>query len=326
MSRAFEIRVIACLLGRNAAGRVVLEAALEQGQAILVQVRAKCLRIVAVPLGESRLEVRVRSHTRPNLLGGRSQEAERLENLVNFRVAREKRLAGTHLGKDGSYGPHVDTSRVLATTKQDLGGAVPQGDDLVGVGAQGDTEGAGKTEIRQLEVTLAVDQQVLGLEVAVQNTVAVAVSDAGAKLPHELLYHGVSQAQTAQGFAGALRQCLASATVSDGQCLHVLLQIEVEKFEDEVQLMSVGVDDVEQLHDVRVPHLLEEGDFSDGSARHTLVLSLEANLLQGYDPAMVGKVSSLVHDSVGAWRRVREVSDGGGKAVGMILTGQEMSR
>lgn len=55
---------------------------------------------------------------------------EDLEDLINLRVAGEERLACAHLGKDGTDGPHVDSGGVLAATKQNFWGSVPQRDNL----------------------------------------------------------------------------------------------------------------------------------------------------------------------------------------------------
>lgn len=55
---------------------------------------------------------------------------EDLEDLINFRVAGEEWLARAHLSEDGTDGPHVDSGGVLATTKQNFRGSVPQCDDL----------------------------------------------------------------------------------------------------------------------------------------------------------------------------------------------------
>lgn len=134
MSRSLEIRVVASLLGGDATGRVVLQTSLQQGQAVLVEVRTQGLRIVAVPLGECRFEVGVRGDTGPNLLRWGSQETESLEDLVDFRVTREERLSCAHFGEDGAYGPHIHTSRVLTATQKNFGGTVPQGDDFVRIG------------------------------------------------------------------------------------------------------------------------------------------------------------------------------------------------
>jgi hypothetical protein len=105
---------------------------------------------------------------------------------------------------------------------------------LVGVCSQRDTESAGQTEIRQLEVAVFINQEVLRLEVTVQNSVGMAVLDALAQLHHELLHHLVVHAQALARQTGALRQRLASATLADWQRLHVLLQIQVKELEDEV--------------------------------------------------------------------------------------------
>lgn len=42
---------------------------------------------------------------------------ERLKDLINLGIAREEWLSGTHLGKNAADRPHVNTGRVLSTTK-----------------------------------------------------------------------------------------------------------------------------------------------------------------------------------------------------------------
>jgi hypothetical protein len=98
-----------------------------------------------------------------------------------------------------------------------------------------------------------------------------------------------------------LRQRLAAATLADGKSLHVLLQIHIQVLEDEVELVSVGVDDVEQAHDVGVVHFLEERDLADGSRGNTFILSFEANLLER-DNTLIGsaQVEGLVNNTVRA--------------------------
>ena len=56
---------------------------------------------------------------------------ENLENLINFRVTGEERLARAHFGENSTNRPHINTGRVLASTQENLGGAVPQCDDLI---------------------------------------------------------------------------------------------------------------------------------------------------------------------------------------------------
>lgn len=136
-----------------------------------------------------------------------------------------------------------------------------------------------------------------------QHSVSMAVSDALAKLHHKLLYGLVVHAERLAGETRALGQSLASSTHADWQRLHVFLQIEVKELEDEVQLVAVGVNNIQQADNVGVVHLLEQGDLADGSRGHTLIFGFETDLLEG-DNALVlcGQVAGLVHDTVGSWR------------------------
>lgn len=63
--------------------------------------------------------------------GGIVDLLEDFEDLVDFRVAREERLAGAHLCKDGTDGPHIDACGVLTTAEEDFWCSVPKCDDLV---------------------------------------------------------------------------------------------------------------------------------------------------------------------------------------------------
>ena len=170
---------------------------------------------------------------------------------------------------------------------------------LVGVCAERNTKRAGEAKISELEVEVLVDEQVLGLEIAVQDAVGVAVPHALAQLHHELLDHGLVHVQRFSVETSALWQCLAAAALADWQRLHVLLQIAVEKLKHQIQLVAVGVDNVEQAHDVGVVHLLEQRDLADGCRRDALIFGLEADLLEGDDAPVLGRqVLGLVDDSV----------------------------
>ena len=99
----------------------------------------------------------------------------------------------------------------------------------------------------------------------------------------------------------AFRQGLAPPALTDGEGLHVFLQVQVQKLAHEIQLVPVGVDDVEKAHDVGVVHFLEEGDFANGGGGDAFVFGFEADLLER-DDALVGgvEVAGLVDDAVGA--------------------------
>lgn len=58
----------------------------------------------------------------------------------------------------------------------------------MGVRPQRDAKGAGETKIGKLEVALLVNEEVLGLEVAVEHSVRVAVVQALDELVAELLW------------------------------------------------------------------------------------------------------------------------------------------
>ena len=98
--------------------------------------------------------------------------------MVLVRRAGEQRAAGVHFRHDAPGGPDVDAGVVGPAAQEDVRRAIPQGDDLVGEGVDGDAERAGETEIRQLQLAFVVDQQVLGLEVSMQDAVLVAEGDA----------------------------------------------------------------------------------------------------------------------------------------------------
>jgi hypothetical protein len=89
--------------------------------------------------------------------------------------------------------------------------------------------------------------------------------------------------------------------LTDRQGLHVFLQIKVHELKDEVQLMAIGVDDIEQAKDVGIVHFLEQADFANGGGRDALVFGLETNLLEGNDAVVgMGQVAGFVDDSVRA--------------------------
>jgi hypothetical protein len=167
----------------------------------------------------------------------------------------------------------------------------------VSIGTQGDTKGSGQTEISQLQVTITVDKQVLGFEVTVQDTVAMAVTNTLNQLSHELLHHGVAQTQVGAQHR-AIRQGLATTTLANRQSLHVFLQVTVEKLKDKVKLVAVGVNNVQQLDDVGILHLLEERDLANGSAGDALIFGLETDLFQSDDTVGVVQFASLVDDTV----------------------------
>lgn len=163
--------------------------------------------------------------------------------------------------------------------------------------AERDTKGSRKTKIGQLQVTLPVNEQVLGLQIPVQDAVAVTVADTLNQLCHELFYHSVAQTQVCHH--RPIRESLATATLADRQSLHVFLEIEVEEFHDKVEFVAVDMDKVQQLDNVGILHLLEKRDLADGGTGNALILGLETNLLQGHNSIGVVEFTGLVDHTVG---------------------------
>jgi hypothetical protein len=185
------------------------------------------------------------------------------------------------------------------TTLDKTLGLVQQARYLVSVCTQWDTEGAGQTEIGQLEIAVLVNQKVLWLQVTVQHATRVAVLDTLTQLHHELLDHLVVHDDLLTSKARAFGQGLASTALAHRQGFHVFLHIEVEELHDQVQLMTIGVHDVEEADDIGVVHLFEKGNLADGGRWHAFIFGFEADFLEG-DNALVlcGEISRFVHDSI----------------------------
>ena len=101
----------------------------------------------------------------------------------------------------------------------------------MGIGAHWDPEGSRETKVCQLQLALAVDQQILRLQVAVQDTVLVAELHAA----YELEKKGLEDPEVAAAVA----------------VVEVLLQILVQVLKDQRQLV-LRVHYVVQPHDVWV--------------------------------------------------------------------------
>lgn len=168
----------------------------------------------------------------------------------------------------------------------------------MGVCPQGDTERSSQSEVGEFQVAFTVNQKILRLQIPMEDPVAVAVTDPFHQLGHELLDHCISQTQVL-AHRRAVGKGFATSTLTDRKSLHVFLQIKVEEFEDEIEFVTIGMDDIEELDDVGVVHLLQQGDLPNGGAGDAFILGLQANLLQGDDPIGMGELASLVNNTVG---------------------------
>jgi hypothetical protein len=144
-------------------------------------------------------------------------ELENLKDLVDLTIPAEHGLFLHQFGKDASDRPDIDSEAVLLLPEENLGRPVPEGLDLVREGLDGQAEGAGESEVGNLEGARLVDEKILGLEVAVDDPARVAVVEAIAELVEEEL----------DLVRGHRRLVLP----------HVLLQVVVHQLEYEVQLL-----------------------------------------------------------------------------------------
>jgi hypothetical protein len=243
---------------------------------------------------------------------------EDFEDLIDFRITREERLASDHLGKNAANGPHIDTSRVLTSTKQNLRRTVPESDDLeqqirpsqqtpdikkylMSIGPQRNAKSSSQSKIRQFQIALVVNQQVLRFQVAMKHTMAVAVSHTLEQLNHKLPDHLRTHSHGPKQLIGALGKLLSTSPLSSWNTLHVFLEIKVQEFKHEVQLVTIGVHDIEETNNVLIIHLFEQGDLANGGRGDTFIFGFEADFLES-DNAVVlgGEVAGFVDDSVRA--------------------------
>lgn len=155
----------------------------------------------------------------PCPLGRGAHDPEDARDLVLVGRAREQWPARVHLRHDAASGPDVYACVVCPASQQDVGSAIPQRDNLVGEGVDRDTKSSRQTEITKFQLSLAVDQEVLGFEIPMQDSVLVAEVDPLEELVHERL-----DEHWLEGSPVAFR-------------VHVLLQIAVHVVEHQHELI-----------------------------------------------------------------------------------------
>lgn len=121
--------MVESFLGGDAHRGIVDQHAGQQINGLLISVD-NVSEALGRPDGEGVLEVGHRSDTGPNLLVGGSEDAEDAEELVNLAISGEEGVLGQHLSEDATQAPDIDGRRVVTSSKQNLGGTIPQSDDL----------------------------------------------------------------------------------------------------------------------------------------------------------------------------------------------------
>ncbi len=217
--------------------------ALKDVKAIFVHVLSVLAQRNALPLGESRFKVRQLQRSRPVLFVGCALDLEDLENLIDFRIAREERSPLRHLSHDAPYGPYIYRCRVLLLSEEDLRSAVPQRHNLVSVRLHWESESPCQAEICQFDDAIFVDEKILRLQVSVHNTVSVTESG---RL-QDLVGEALDLVRRKRAALGA----------------HVLLKIVLAVLKDKVELV-LRINNFLEFNDVRMLETLEQRDFSNG--------------------------------------------------------------
>ena len=114
-----------------------------------------------------------------------------LMNLVDFVIAWEEGEERDHFKEHASHPPQIHLVPVVSVRQQALGGSVPTRGDVLCVRLLG-VDAAARPEVGELDVVLH-EQDVLGLDVAVEDAVAVHVVDGLQQLVHVVLHAVLGQ-------------------------------------------------------------------------------------------------------------------------------------
>ena len=147
---------------------------------------------------------------------------ENLKYLIDLRIPHKERPLLDQLNKDATNRPHVHTERVLLLPQQDLRSPVPERFHLMGKRLDRDGESPCQAKVTDLDVSLAVDEEVLWLEVTVDDALGVAVVDSTEKLVDHFLDLG-------------LGHCFFVAS-------HVFLQVVLDIFKNEVEFLLIWLE------------------------------------------------------------------------------------
>ena len=169
--------------------------------------------------------VRQLRHPRPIFLRRRPQRLPNQIDLIHIGLTGHKRRPQDQLGKHRSHTPHIDRATVVTCAVEQLGRPIPARDDLMRHGHGGIGKAPGEPEIGQLDLAVRRDQQVVGLDVAVQHEVGVAEPDG----PTQHAHPGLDVREAVRDVRRVLDELLE---VAEGKV-----------FEHEVEVLVLGAED-----------------------------------------------------------------------------------
>lgn len=167
---------------------------------------------------------------------------------------------------------------------EELGRTVPARDDVGGHDAVRVGKGAGETEIGQFDLAVGGDEQVVGLDIAVQDVVLVAEPDGATEHAHPGFDVG-------RAVADAFIVADKHFQVAEGQVL-----------EDQADVLVLGREDGQEGDDIGVGEFLEVFEFADGIGREPLgIFLLLLDFLDGDELGGVGAGVAQIDDGVGTF-------------------------
>ena len=102
-----------------------------------------------------------------HIIWRRAKQIRNDRELVHMVLAWEKRLALKHLCKDAACAPDINLHIVLLPREHNLGRAVVSGRDITGHLRVLNT---GETKVADFQIAVFVDENVAGLEIAMDDT------------------------------------------------------------------------------------------------------------------------------------------------------------
>lgn len=161
--------MLQCLPTNNPPVRIILQQARQQIRRISTsqrlhrnKVRNRSLR----PLWKLRIVMRQSIHSVPvGVWIRRSPPLKDFDELIDIRPAREERQARGHFREDAPHAPNVHGGRVARSSEEEFRSTVPQGNDLICVGAVGQAGKAGEAKVGQFEGLSVSTNQKLGIRV-----------------------------------------------------------------------------------------------------------------------------------------------------------------
>lgn len=217
------------------------------------------------------------------VLGWRAEDAEGAVQHLLVALAEVDGLGLQELAEQAPQRPHVDAQQVVFAAQDDLGRPVPETDDAVALAPLEEARLLGKSEVGQLEHPVSGDQNIFGLDVAVEDHFAVQDVDGLQQLHHDVL-----DLLPLQGSAALLEPLEESGLA------------ELEDAVDFVGVRAPLLEDVEQPHEVGVlSQLLQKRNFPHRRVVDSVGDVFEEEGLERHD--RVGfRVDALVHFAVGA--------------------------